>query len=139
MIGANRGVAMERTKAMRSGRWDLVGGLLVLSTALGLWVFVLVGVAAPLGDAVALLDAAGPAQPPTQAYAAACTIPPDAIAQGPDVLASAEAGVVAFAGRNVARPAARNDIASAARKIIASIRNEAIAMAPPVSDPGTCR
>lgn len=146
MAGSNREAwgTMERTRAIGSGRSNFVGGLLALSTALGLWAFVVAGIAAPLGDAVALLDRAesaqpeGPAQPETTAQPedqalAACTIPPESISQGPDVLASASPGVMAPHGAGVMASGGSDVAASAAsavHDIVTSAPGEAVAPAP---------
>lgn len=68
------GGTMERTAARRWSPWDEAGGLLALAASVGLWAAVLAEVVAPLGGALARLDARTPPAPP------ACATPKDALA-----------------------------------------------------------
>jgi len=77
MTGSKRaptGAGMERTLARRGSAWHGISGVLALAAALALWVVVIAGVAAPLSDALARLDAQRPDAPAT------CAVPPDAVA-----------------------------------------------------------
>lgn len=78
MTGPKRtpaGSGMEQTRARRQSPWHEAAGLLVaLAAAVGLWVLVVAGVAVPLGDALARLEAPRPPAPP------ACETPPHALA-----------------------------------------------------------
>ena len=79
MIGTKRTHAVletGRTARRRWNAWEDAGGLLPVVAALALWAWVLAGVMAPLGHALARLDAGRePAAP-----VLACPLPPDALA-----------------------------------------------------------
>jgi uncharacterized iron-regulated membrane protein len=89
---------MPLTRARRWNPWREVVGVLPLAVAVGLWVVVVAGVTAPLGDALARLEAPRPSEalahieepasdvlahveePKPGTAPPACAIPPDAIA-----------------------------------------------------------
>ncbi len=77
------GVAMERTREQRPSRWGEAAGLLPLAAAVALWALIVAGVVAPLGDALARIDARKPVVTP-----AACAPPADAIASATRPLTS---------------------------------------------------
>ncbi len=81
MMRSERGLSeVERTWARRTGGWGDAAGLLPIAVALALWVIVVIGIAAPLGDAVARLDARSQPPPdcatPSNAIASATPAPP---------------------------------------------------------------
>jgi hypothetical protein len=78
---------MPLTRARRWNPWREVVGVLPLAVAVGLWVVVVAGVTAPLGDALARLEEPRPSdavahveEPKPGTAPPACAIPPDAIA-----------------------------------------------------------
>ena len=75
--GTDGGVERERAAARGSGLRHEAAGLLALAAALGLWVLVLAGIAAPLGEGLARLHAPAPAATP------ACPVPSGALAVAP--------------------------------------------------------
>ena len=79
MIGTKRSQGVldaERTARRRWSVWKDAMGLLPVAAALALWVWVLAGVMAPLGHALARLDAGRESAAP----ALACPMPPGALA-----------------------------------------------------------
>ena len=70
-------IGSVRVQARRGGWWRGIGGLLGPAVALGLWVYLVLGVAAPLGGALARLKEAAPPSPPALAE---CGVPPGALA-----------------------------------------------------------
>jgi hypothetical protein len=71
--GSRGGTGLERTRAQRGSGWEEAGLALALATAAALWVGVLAGIAAPLGGALARLEAHAPPAP-------SCATPTGAIA-----------------------------------------------------------
>ena len=78
MSGASRGpgwARMELTAGRRAGAFEHVGGILAIAAAAALWVAIASAVAAPLGDALARIEAREDRREPP-----ACASPPDAVA-----------------------------------------------------------
>jgi hypothetical protein len=79
MTGSMRtheGTGAERMARLPGDAWHHVWGLLPIAAALALWAWALAGVLAPLGGALAQLDAARE----REAAALPCPPPPDALA-----------------------------------------------------------
>lgn len=75
-MGTPARVGMRRAPPRLRGTWDAAGVLAALVAAAALWVLVLAGVAAPLGDALARIDAAAARNAAPQA----CPVPAGALA-----------------------------------------------------------
>ncbi len=67
-------------KTTRDWRWQDAGGLAAPMVALALWVAVVAAIAAPLGAALARIDARGAPPAPAIAERVPCPTPPGALA-----------------------------------------------------------
>ena len=69
-----------RTTAEGGWRWQDAAGLAAPAVALALWVLLLAGIAAPLGEALGRIDGARPPTPTRAAAPEPCPLPAGALA-----------------------------------------------------------